>query len=249
MVKLLFALSLFFCSLTSTFSMANSLKIETLTKGSGITASTGNWVSVHYKGALVNGEVFDESRPRGRPFRFEIGANQVIPGWEQGVAGMKVGEVRRLTIPPHLGYGAAGAGNVIPPNATLIFEIELIDIREPIKLSQATPETFKTAQKDGAVIIDIRRKEEWIDTGIIENAITITAFQKSGNIHPEFQKRFFSVAPSQETPIMLYCRTGNRTTSLGIALIDQLGYTNISHLKDGITGWIADGHKVVNYQE
>ena len=85
----------------------------------------------------------------------------MISGWEQGVSGMKVGEVRKLTIPPELGYGARGAGDAIPPNATLIFEIELLDVSEPITLGQANPEIFKQAQMDGAIIIDIRREDEW----------------------------------------------------------------------------------------
>ncbi len=249
MFKWFFALTLFILFAHGSDSMAADLKIETVTEGSGIAASIGNRVTVHYEGILTNGDVFDASRPRGKPFSFEIGAGQVIPGWEQGVAGMKVGEVRKLTLPPELGYGAKGAGNVIPPNATLIFEIELLDIGEPITLGQASPEMFKKVQKDGAVVIDIRRKEEWKHTGIIDGAITITAFQQSGQIHPEFQKKFFTVAPSKETPIMLYCRTGNRTTSLGNALINQLGYTNVSHLTDGITGWHADGQKIVDYLE
>ena len=103
--------------------MADELQIETLTAGDGMTAEAGKRVSVHYEGRLADGSVFDASRPRGQPFAFTIGAGQVIRGWEEGVDGMQVGESRRLTIPPELGYGAEGAGDVIPPNATLVFEI------------------------------------------------------------------------------------------------------------------------------
>ncbi len=227
--------------------MATELKIETVTAGNGAPASTGNRVSVHYKGMLANGDVFDASGPRGKPFSFEIGAGQVIRGLEQGVSGMKVGEVRKLTIPPKLGYGATGAGHTIPSNATLIFEIELLDVSEPITLGQADPEMFKRAQMDGTIVIDIRREDEWTNTGVIEGAITITAFGKSGNIHPDFHKKFLNIAPSQKTPIMLYCHIGGRTTSLGNALINQLGYTNVSHLTDGIVGWLADGNKIITY--
>ena len=227
--------------------MATNVEIETVREGHGALASTGNRVKVHYTGMLADGDVFDASRPRGKSFSFEIGAGQVIPGWERGVSGMKVGEVRKLTIPPELGYGAWGAGDSIPPNATLIFEIELLDVSKPITLREANPEMLKQAQMDGTIIIDIRREDEWIDTGIIEGAYTITAFGESGKIHPEFKEKFLNIAPSQKTPIMLYCYIGGRTTKIGNALINQLGYTSVSHLTDGIAGWIADGNKIVNY--
>ena len=229
--------------------MAADLKIEIVSEVDGATALTGSQASVHYKGMLSNGDVFDSSRSRGKPFSFEIGAGQVIPGWEQGISGMKVGEERRLTIPPKLGYGTAGAGDVIPPNETLIFEIELLDVREPITLGQANPEMFKRAQMDGAIIIDIRRPDEWMDTGVIEGALTITAFRQNGTLHPEFQEKFLKIIPSQTTPIMLYCHIGGRTANLGNALINQLGYTNVSHLTDGIAGWLADGNKIVNFED
>ena len=139
--------------------MAADLKIETVTEGNGAIASTGKRVSVHYKGMLSDGDVFDASRPQDKPFSFEIGAGQVISGWELGVSGMKVGEVRKLTIPPKLGYGARGVGDAIPPNATLVFEIELLDVSEPVTLGQANPEMFKRAQMNGTIIIDIRSEE------------------------------------------------------------------------------------------
>ena len=108
--------------------MSEELKIEELRLGTGAEAKAGNKVSVHYVGTLTNGTKFDSSRDRGKPFEFKLGAGQVIKGWDQGVAGMKVGGLRKLTIPPSLGYGARGAGGVIPPNATLIFEVELIKV-------------------------------------------------------------------------------------------------------------------------
>ena len=105
------------------------LQIEDMTEGSGAEATQGSTVFVHYTGWLTNGTKFDSSKDRGKPFTFGLGRGQVIAGWDQGVAGMRVGGTRKLTIPPELGYGAAGAGGVIPPHATLIFEVELLEIR------------------------------------------------------------------------------------------------------------------------
>lgn len=96
--------------------------------GTGATAVAGSQVSVHYTGWLTSGEKFDSSVDRGQPFSFPLGAGQVIKGWDEGVAGMKVGGKRQLRIPPELGYGAAGAGGVIRANATLIFDVELLQV-------------------------------------------------------------------------------------------------------------------------
>jgi FKBP-type peptidyl-prolyl cis-trans isomerase FkpA len=107
----------------------SGLKYEDLAIGDGDTAEAGRQVSVHYTGWLIDGSKFDSSVDRNQPFEFALGRGMVIPGWDEGVAGMKVGGKRKLTIPPQLGYGAQGAGGVIPPNAVLVFEVELLGIR------------------------------------------------------------------------------------------------------------------------
>jgi FKBP-type peptidyl-prolyl cis-trans isomerase len=109
-------------------SEATDLVIEDIRVGDGDEAKAGQNVSVHYTGTLTDGKKFDSSHDRGQPFKFKLGGGQVIKGWDQGVAGMKIGGKRKLTIPPHLGYGARGAGGVIGPNATLIFEVELLGL-------------------------------------------------------------------------------------------------------------------------
>jgi FKBP-type peptidyl-prolyl cis-trans isomerase FkpA len=106
----------------------SGLTYEDTAAGTGASPQAGQTVTVHYTGWLTDGTKFDSSRDRGTPFRFTIGRGQVIKGWDEGVATMKVGGLRRLTIPPALGYGARGAGGVIPPNATLIFDVELLAI-------------------------------------------------------------------------------------------------------------------------
>lgn len=111
--------------------LGNEMKTEDLEIGAGAEAGgPGQFVTVHYTGWLTDGSEFDSSRTRNEPFGFPLGVGYVIPGWDAGMVGMRVGGRRRLTIPPELGYGAQGAGPLIPPNATLIFEIELLDLSE-----------------------------------------------------------------------------------------------------------------------
>jgi len=109
--------------------MPDGLKYTDDQVGSGTEAQAGKTVSVHYTGWLLDGTKFDSSKDRNQPFSFPLGRGQVIKGWDEGVAGMKVGGKRTLVIPPDLGYGARGAGGVIPPNATLKFEVELLDVK------------------------------------------------------------------------------------------------------------------------
>jgi len=109
--------------------MSNAeLQIEQIRAGNGAEAKHGQTVTVHYVGTLESGKKFDSSRDRATPFSFKLGAGKVIKGWDQGVVGMKIGEIRKLTIPGHLAYGERGFSTLIPPNATLIFEVELLSV-------------------------------------------------------------------------------------------------------------------------
>ena len=115
---------------TMTITTASGLQILDEVVGTGVESVKGKKVSVHYTGTLINGKKFDSSLDRGQPFSFDLGAGQVIKGWDDGVAGMKVGGKRKLTIPSELAYGAREVGNgLIPANSTLIFEVELLDVK------------------------------------------------------------------------------------------------------------------------
>ena len=227
---------------------SSQLTFEITEVGTGEVAKSGQRATLHYIGRLEDGSVFDSSRERGEPFSFTLGAGQVIQGWEQGVLGMQIGEIRILNIPPHLGYGERGAGGSIPPNARLIFEVELLSLDNPPQLQHAAVMDFKEAQEKDYLIIDIRRPEEWAETGILEGAKTITAFTESGALHPDFQRKFFPLIDDEDTPIYLYCRTGNRTGTLGNALVNQVGLRNVTHLETGIVGWKKNGLITVPYQ-
>jgi FKBP-type peptidyl-prolyl cis-trans isomerase FkpA len=109
-------------------STPSGLIVEDINIGEGAAAAAGQKVTVHYTGWLTNGTKFDSSKDRNDPFVFPLGGGRVIKGWDEGVQGMKVGGKRKLTIPPALGYGSRGAGSVIPPNATLVFEVELLGV-------------------------------------------------------------------------------------------------------------------------
>ncbi len=210
--------------------------------GSGDPAVPYSTVRVHYTGWLMDGTKFDSSRDRGTPFEFTLGAGRVIRGWDIGVGGMKVGGKRELTIPPQLAYGPNGAGDTIPPNATLRFEVELLGVAPP-PFKTIGNEELKAKLAEGVKLIDIRRPEEWKQTGVIEGSILLTAFDQRGRLEPTFPEKFTELFQHDDR-IMLICRTGNRTSILANALANEAGYTGVFNVKDGITGWIKFGGEV-----
>ncbi|AVV51363.1 MULTISPECIES: FKBP-type peptidyl-prolyl cis-trans isomerase [Leptospira] len=126
LARLTFIIVIFCTIIAPTF--AEDLVVKDIRIGTGKEAFSGSNVTVHYVGTLVSGKKFDSSRDRRTPFTFNLGAGEVIKGWDRGVRGMKEGGIRKLTIPPELGYGSRGAGAAIPPNSTLIFEVELLKV-------------------------------------------------------------------------------------------------------------------------
>jgi peptidylprolyl isomerase len=136
----------------------SGLQYVELAPGSGPAPKPGDIVSVHYTGTLTDGTVFDSSYKRGEPIKFELGSGQVIPGWDEGIALMKKGGKARLTIPPSLAYGERGAGGVIPPNATLIFEVELVDVQPGVAIGPPTKveESKYTTTPSGLKYYDLK---------------------------------------------------------------------------------------------
>ena len=126
-------------------------------------------VTVHYRGFLEDGTEFDSSFKRNKPFEFQIGIRQVIPGWEIALMDMKVGGKRKIRIPSELAYGKTGTGNLIPPNASLIFEIEIIGIKKH-GYKVISPKKLLSMQKEGLIVVDIRTKDQWRQTGIINKS-------------------------------------------------------------------------------
>jgi rhodanese-related sulfurtransferase len=229
-------------SLLMTSANADELQINVLQPGDGAEAVPGAEVTVHYTGWLMDGTKFDSSRDRGEPFSLTLGAGRVIPGWERGLEGMRIGEVRELIIPPELGYGARGAGGVIPPNATLRFEVELLDVNAP-PFSELDNRGLAAMIAKGVKVVDIRRPEEWHQTGVVAGSHLITAFDQYGRVVPGFPAEFQGLVAKDE-PVVLICRTGSRTATLARALAEQLHYQKVYNVTDGITRWIAEGQMV-----
>ncbi|MEM9630046.1 MAG: FKBP-type peptidyl-prolyl cis-trans isomerase [Pseudomonadota bacterium] len=221
------------------------LQIKDIEKGTGEEANVGETVVVHYTGWLMDGTKFDSSVDRGRPFSFTLGERRVIPGWEKGVEGMQVGGKRELIIPPDMAYGAQGAGGVIPPNATLKFEIELLEVKGK-KFSDIGNEELKDKLAAGTTIIDIRRPDEWRQTGVIPGSHLVTFFDEKGNVNPEFGPQLQKLVAGPADEIVFICRTGRRSQVLSEYLSAQAGFTNIVNVQNGITSWIANGGQVTD---
>ena len=238
-----FFTAVLFFSHTSLAADQGGVDIQDQVVGNGDEATPYSEVTVHYTGRLENGEKFDSSLDRGQPFVFKIGAGQVIPGWERGVRGMKVGGKRTLIIPPKLAYGQRGAGGVIPPNATLTFDIELLAVAAPA-FENIGNEKLKLLLDQGVTIVDVRRADEWNSTGVIKGSKRLTAFNGQGRFVRSFIDDLAKIT-AKDKPVILICRVGNRSVRLANFLSDKLGYTNIYNVTDGIVGWVDGKNPVV----
>ena len=221
------------------------LQIKDLEKGTGEEANVGETVVVHYTGWLMDGTKFDSSVDRGTPFSFTLGERRVIPGWEKGVEGMQVGGKRELIIPPDMAYGAQGAGGVIPPNATLKFEIELLEVKGK-KFSDIGNDELKEKLAAGATVIDIRRPDEWRQTGVLPGSHLVTFFDASGNVNPNFGAELQKLVASPADEVVFICRTGRRSQVLSEYLAGQAGFTNVVNVERGIVNWIDGGGDVTD---
>lgn len=226
----------------------SELQITDIEKGTGEEANVGETVVVHYTGWLMDGTKFDSSVDRGTPFSFTLGERRVIPGWEQGVEGMQVGGKRELIIPPELAYGASGAGGVIPPNATLKFEIELLEVKAK-KYSDIGNEDLKARLAAGATVIDIRRPDEWQETGVIDGSHLVTFFDASGNPNPNFGSALQSLLSGPGEEVIFICNAGNRSKVLSEYLAGQAGFTQVANVTAGIAGWISAGGDVIRARQ
>jgi rhodanese-related sulfurtransferase len=221
----------------------SKIATKIITEGTGAKAVRHSKGTVHYTGWLKNGTKFDSSLDRGQPFKFTLGARQVIPGWDLGVEGMKVGGKRELVIPPELAYGKGGAGRAIPPNATLKFEIALLSVTPP-KYNNIDNTALKKLLAKNTKIINLRRPDEWKKTGVVAGSHKLTAFDSMGNFVRSFPAEFKKIAANND-PVILICQTGNRSSVLANMLVEQANYSTVYNVTDGIAKWVKDGNPVI----
>ena len=222
--------------------MADGVQINNNIEGDGIEIVKHSKIQVHYTGKLQDGTKFDSSFDRGEPFSFQIGLRQVIEGWEIGLIGMKVGGKRTLIIPSELAYGERGAGDLIPPNATLTFDVEIVAVQDPgYGLVKATE--IISLQEDGYKFIDIRTKKERDHTGIVPGSLEITAFDIYGNFVPEFMKTFREFVDLNDNTVFI-SNEGETASILANGFVEQLNATNMYALKGGIQQLIKENYKL-----
>jgi len=219
-------------------------KIEILfdKPGNGLKIQNHYKVKVNYRGMLENGIEFDSSFKRNEPFIFQIGIRQVILGWEKGLLGMKVGGKRTIKIPPSLAYGSDAAGDLIPPNSTLIFEIEILDAVPP-SYENLLSSDLKNKIQEGFTLIDIRSPNEIKSTGTIEGSLEINAFDIKGNFIPEFISKFQKSVKNSDSVVFI-SKDGRNSDIIANGFTEKLGLTNMYSLVGGIKNWIEEGRKL-----
>ncbi len=231
----LFGLIITFASAFSLQVNAADLQIKDIKTGEGPEASAEKRVTVHYTGWLMNGTKFDSSLDRNRPFEFTLGAREVIPGWDQGVEGMRVGGQRELIIPPEMAYGNRGVGNVIPPNSTLKFAIELLGVSEQA-FKNIKNEEVKELLERGVKIVDIRTPQEWKQTGVVAGSELLPFRMPNGKINPNFPEDLKRLVSAEEE-VILICRSGNRSRMAAEIMSSRFDYSGIYNVRHGISYW------------
>jgi peptidylprolyl isomerase len=238
-----FILTIFFILFISFNLYSEDIEILSDIPGTGIEIQNHFKVHVNYRGTLENGTEFDSSYKRNQPFIFQIGLRQVILGWEKGLMGMKVGGKRTIKIPSELGYGSKGAGQLIPPDATLIFELEIVDAFEPGYVKIFSNDLIKK-QKEGLILIDIRTQKELKNTGIIEGSLELTAFDLQGNFNPNFLNTY-QTAVTNEDHVVFISNEGEISAILANGFVEQLDFKNIYTLVGGIQNWIKEKRPLI----
>jgi rhodanese-related sulfurtransferase len=241
MKNFIYSLSIFLFISSNLFSKEIEILSDVL--GEGVEIKNHYKVHVNYRGTLEDGTEFDNSFKRNKPLVFQIGLRQVILGWEKGLMGMKVGGKRIIKIPPELGYGSRGAGELIPPNAILIFEVEIVNAFEP-GYHNLYPDELIDKQKKGLILIDIRNEKERKDTGVIDGSLKITAFDLKGNFHPNFIKTY-QAAVSKSDHVVLISSKGEISAILANGFVEQLGSTNMYTLVGGIENWLNEDRRLI----
>ena len=230
----------------SQITWAKDLQIKNNIEGEGVGIINHSKIQVHYLGKLEDGTKFDSSYDRGEPLSFQIGLRQVIEGWERGLMGMKIGGKRTLIVPPELAYGERGAGDLIPPNATLIFDVEIIAIQPP-GYKIISIDEFISMQKKDLIIIDIRTQEKWGKTGIIRSSKKINAFDQKGNLNPGFINSFKLLTKKNDlnSKVIFISSRGDISSILANGFVEKLGYKRMYSLKGGINEWITLGNPLL----
>ena len=253
---LLFFLVLFIFSCTSKIKNSNNLSynetIEILSEVHGLGDKIKNHykINVHYLGTLEDGTEFDNSYKRNQPFVFQIGLRQVIPGWEIALMGMQVGGKKKFKVHPSLAYGNLGVGDLIPPNSSLIFDIEIINIKPPGYI-EINSEQLLSLQKEKLfflmgkklILIDIRTEKERQLTGVIEGSHRVSAFDSKGNLNPNFLK-IYKKNVKENDHVIFISDKGEVSSILANGFIENLGMNNIYSLMGGIQEWIIKGNKI-----
>ena len=211
--------------------------------GEGVEIINHTKVKVHYIGKLTDGKEFDNSYKRGEPIKFQIGTRQVIQGWEIGLLGMKIGGKRTILIPPDMAYGNNGVKDLIPPNSSLIFDIEIVDAVLP-GYRIINSDQVKLALTGNYIIIDIRTQKERNSTGIIPGSIELTAFDEFGNFIPSFLN-YFNKNTNQNDKIIFVSNKGEISEILANGFVESLQYKNIYSVKGGIQSLIDNDFQLV----